>query len=198
MVVQAQRFTPAEAAALVDLSEKEVRKEIEYKVIDGDLSSTHIGNGQTNGGRSSPRLSFSALVYLYLVRRSSLSLRSRERNAIYQRIVQTMSQEEIPEQIEIADAFYLRLEDGVVFLDDKVSRFLAWKESLVSNPDIMGGAAVFPNSRLTVRHVGGMLERGVDPQEILEDYPYLNLSDLEFARLFVRAYPDVNYTSAIK
>lgn len=195
-MVQAQRFTPAEAAALVDLSEKEVRKEIEYKVIDGDLSSTHVGNSQTNAGRSLPRLSFSALVYLYLVRRSSLSLRSRERSAIYKRIVQTMSQEEIPEQIEIADPFYLRLGEGVVFLDDKVSRFLEWKESLVSNPDIMGGTETFPNSRLTVRHVGGMMERGVDAQEILDDYSYLDLSDLEFARLFVRAYPDVDYTSA--
>lgn len=36
MIVQAQRFMPAEAAVLVDLSEKEVRKEIEYKVIDID------------------------------------------------------------------------------------------------------------------------------------------------------------------
>ena len=60
----------------------------------------------------------------------------------------------------------------------------------------MGGAETFPNSRLTVRHVGGMLERGVDAQEILDDYPYLKLSDLEFARLFVRAYPNVDYTSA--
>jgi uncharacterized protein (DUF433 family) len=48
----------------------------------------------------------------------------------------------------------------------------------------------FRNSRLTVRHVGGMLEQGIDAQEILEDYPYLDRSDLEFARLFVRAYPE--------
>ena len=107
MMVQTQEFTPAEAAALVDLSEQEVRKEIEYKVI----------------------------------------------------------------------------------------RFLKWKESLVSHPDMMGGAVTFPNSRLTVRHIGGMLERGVDAQEILEDYPYLDRSDLEFAHLFVRAYPDTDGTT---
>lgn len=67
-----------------------------------------------------------------------------------------------------------------------MNRFLQWKEHLVSHPDIMGGAVTFPNSRLTVRHIGGMLERAVDPQEILEDYPYLELSDLEFALLFAR------------
>lgn len=187
MMVQTQEFTLAEAAALVDLNEKEVRKEIEYKVIDGDSLST-----RTENSHSSPRLSFSALVYLYLVRRSSLLLRSRERSSIYKRIVQTMAQDEIPEQIEVADPFYLRLGDGVAYLDDKVGRFLAWKEDFVSDPDIMGGAETFPNSRLTVRHVGGMLERGVDPQEILEDYPYLTPADLEFARLFVRAYPDMD------
>ncbi|MCL4832258.1 MAG: DUF433 domain-containing protein [Caldilineaceae bacterium] len=195
-MIQVQRFTPAEAAALVDLSEKEVRKEIEYKVIDGELSSRPIGNGQANVGYASPRLPFAALVYLYLMRRSSLSLRSRERSIIYQRILQSISQDEVPEQIEIVDPFYLRLGDGVAFLDDRVSRFLAWKEKLVSDPEIMGGRETFPNSRLTVRRVGGMLERGVDAREILEDYPYLRPSDLEFARLFVRAYPDTTIASA--
>jgi len=196
MMAKTQEFTPAEAAAFVDLSEKEVRKEIEYKVIDGDELSTRIGNGQHSSGATSLRLPFSALVYLYLVPRSSLSLRSRERSAIYKRIVQTMSQDEVPEQIEVADPFYLRLGDGVAFLDDKVSRFLAWKAGLVSDPDIMGGAETFPKSRLTVRHVGGMLERDVAAQEILTDYPYLDMADLAFARLFVRAYPDMDSTSA--
>lgn len=192
-MIQSQQFTPAEAAALVDLSEKDVRKEIEYNVIDGTLSSIHVGNSPANFGYGAPYLPFSALVYLYLVRRSALSLRSRERRSIYKRIVQTLSQDKIPQQIEIADPFYLRLSDGVAFLDDKISRFLQWKANLMSNPDIMGGAETFPSSRLTVRHVGGMLECGVDAQEILEDYPYLNSSDIEFARLFVRAYPDTGY-----
>ena len=196
MTIQAQRFTPAEAAAFVDLSEKEVRKEIEYRVIDGEFASKHPGNGQANADQASPRLSFAALVYLYLIRRSSLSLRSKERGVIYQRIVQSISQDEVPEQIEVAYPFYLRLGDSVAFLDDKVNRFLAWKEDLTSDPEIMGGAETFPNSRLTVQHIGKMLERGVDAQEILEDYPYLDNSDLEFARLFVRAYPDIHYASA--
>lgn len=187
---QEQRFTPAEAAALVDLSEKEVRKEIEYKIIDSDSPSKHSGNGQTLGSPPSPSLPFAALVYLYLVRRSSLSLRSQERSVVYRRIAQSMSQDKIPEQIEVADPFYLRLGDGVAFLDDKVRRFSNWKEGLVSDPDVMGGAETFPNSRLTVRHIGEMLERGVTTEEVLEDYPYLAPSDLEFAQLFVRAYPE--------
>jgi len=190
MILQTQKFTPAEAAALVNLSEQEVRKEIEYQIINGDIMSPHAENGQSSSRHAAPHLSFSALVYLYLVRRSSLLLRSSERSSLYKRIVQTMAQDEIPAEIEVVDPFYLRLDAGVAFLDEKVSRFLEWKENLVSHPDIMGGAVTFPNSRLTVRHVGGMLEQGVDAQEILEDYPYLDRLDLEFARLFVRAYPE--------
>lgn len=190
MMVQTQEFTLTEAAALVNLSEQAVRKEIEYQIINGDAMAAHAENGQPASLHASPRLSFSALVYLYLVRRSSLLLRSSERSALYKRIVQTLAQEEIPAEIEVVDPFYLRLEAGVAFLGEKVSRFLKWKENLASHPDIMGGAVTFPNSRLTVRHVGGMLEHGVDVQEILEDYPYLDRLDLEFARLFVRAYPE--------
>jgi hypothetical protein len=105
MRVQTQEFTPAEAAALVNLSEQEVRKEIEYKIINGDSMSTHAENGQPFSLHSSPRLSFSALVYLYLVHRSSLLLRSRERSSLYKRIVQTMAQDEIPEEIEVVEPF---------------------------------------------------------------------------------------------
>lgn len=94
--------------------------------------------------------------------------------------------------IEVVDPFYLRLSDKVAHLDDKVYRFFAWKERPGRDPDTMGGAVTFPNTRLTVRHIGGMLERGVPEEEVLEDYAYLTLEDLEFARLFVRAYPDTD------
>jgi uncharacterized protein (DUF433 family) len=55
----------------------------------------------------------------------------------------------------------------------------------------MGGETVFPNSRLTVRRIGSMLERGESSEVIREDYPYLSQEDLEFAQIYVRAYPDV-------
>ena len=36
-----------------------------------------------------------------------------------------------------------------------------------------------------------MLERGESPEIVREGYPYVTAEDLEFARLFVRAYPRV-------
>jgi uncharacterized protein (DUF433 family) len=55
------------------------------------------------------------------------------------------------------------------------------------NPEIMGGEPVFPGSRLTVRRMGGLLERGEAPHVILDDYSKLTREDLELARLYVKS-----------
>ena len=74
-------------------------------------------------------------------------------------------------------------------LSELITHFTLWKKRLVSEPNIMGGETVFPGSRLTVRHIGAMLERGESPEIIREDYPYLSEEDLKFAHLYVKAYP---------
>ena len=53
----------------------------------------------------------------------------------------------------------------------------------------MAGQTVFPNSRLSVHHVGQIIARGESLQVILEDYPYLSELDFKFAPLYVKAYP---------
>jgi uncharacterized protein (DUF433 family) len=69
--------------------------------------------------------------------------------------------------------------------------FDEWKTRLISDPNILGGETVFPNSRLSVRRVGAMLERGESLEVIKEDYPYLSDEDLQFAQRYVRAYPSM-------
>jgi uncharacterized protein (DUF433 family) len=61
-----------------------------------------------------------------------------------------------------------------------------WRQRLVQDPSIMGGEVVFPGTRLTVHHVGSMLEHGADVAEIVEDYPYLSGYDILFARVFLK------------
>lgn len=56
-------------------------------------------------------------------------------------------------------------------------------------PDVLGGEAIFKDSRLPVMHVGKMIDRGETMANILEDYPYLTESDVHFARLYYRAHP---------
>jgi uncharacterized protein (DUF433 family) len=56
---------------------------------------------------------------------------------------------------------------------------------------VLGGEAVFKNSRLPVAHVGKMYDRGETLQNILSDYPYLRESDVKFAQLYYKAHPIV-------
>lgn len=65
-----------------------------------------------------------------------------------------------------------------------MQNFKQWASKLISDPKILGGEIVFPNSRLSVRHVGLLAIKGLK-EELLEDYPYLTEEDIEFAKLFV-------------
>ena len=89
------------------------------------------------------------------------------------------------------------LGDGIVrvqvkyFAHDARSRvelFLSWKEGrVVLYPKVLAGEPVFKDSRLSVRHIGGLPVS--EKAAILEDYPYLSEADIQFARVFSRAYP---------
>jgi uncharacterized protein (DUF433 family) len=54
---------------------------------------------------------------------------------------------------------------------------------------ILGGKAVFRDTRISVAHIGKMAERGETVANILEDYPKLTEGDVNFARLYYRARP---------
>ena len=66
-----------------------------------------------------------------------------------------------------------------------IEKFAIWVDSLVRDPNLMGGELIFPQSRLSVRRIAGRLNRGESPEFILEDYPYLSLIDLAFAQLYM-------------
>jgi uncharacterized protein (DUF433 family) len=166
-------FTPTEAAALVQVPAKRVYKEIEYAVITSNANP--------------PRLPFAALVYLKALREVDFTFSVDFRTLLYNRLVDAMTHRTT--QVEIARYFILQLDAISNELSELIARFNRWKNSLGINPAIMGGETVFPGSRLTVRHIGMMLERGELKEVIQEDYPYLSDEDLEFALLYVRAYP---------
>ena len=70
-----------------------------------------------------------------------------------------------------------------------IDQFEAWKTHLVSNPQILGGEITFPGSRLSIRRIGGSLERGESLEILRQDYPYLTDEDFTFAQMYVKAYP---------
>ena len=166
-------FTPNEAAAFANLPPKRVYKEIEYRVI--------------QPVEDAPRLSFAALIYLRALKEINFEFSVKYRTALYQRLVKAI--EEHASTVEFAKFFVLQLNTVSQELSELIDQFNKWKSHLVSDPKIMVGQTVFPNSRLSVHHIGQIIARGESLQVILEDYPYLSELDLKFAPLYVKAYP---------
>jgi uncharacterized protein (DUF433 family) len=166
-------FTPNEAAAFAYLSPKRVYKELEYRIIQ-PVSDT-------------PRLTFAALIYLRALKEIDFEFSVNYRSVIFQRLVEAIENQ--ASTLEIAKFFILQLDEIAKELSESISQFNEWKNQLVTNPNIMGGQTVFPNSRLSVHRIGKLLERGELPEIVLSDYPYLSDLDLKFAPLYVKAYP---------
>src|SRR5690606_25532686 len=91
---RSRTFTPTEAAALAQLSPKQVRKELEHSVL--ELRS-----------RKRPRLPFSALVYLRAIRLSGLSLAVVDRARLYRLIAESLAKTPAPERVEFASVMSL-------------------------------------------------------------------------------------------
>lgn len=71
----------------------------------------------------------------------------------------------------------------------RVSLYAEGLDRVEEKDPILGGAAVFRDTRISVLHIGKMAERGESIANILEDYSGLTEGDVEFAKLYYRARP---------
>jgi uncharacterized protein (DUF433 family) len=87
---------------------------------------------------------------------------------------------------------------GYVFMDveqvakDVAQRVAIYAEGLSrieERESVLGGEAVFRNTRLSVRHIGKMHDGGETVENIIVDYPYLCRHDIVFARFYWQAHP---------
>jgi len=177
--VSSLSLSPAEVTALLEVSERRIRKEIEHGIL------------------SSPQLDFEMVVYIKAIDRLAeleppVEWRRRVlveiRNGFVHGHVTS-----VPEQVEVVKGvLQLRLRALAEEVSDQVVPFYRWRAGrVVSDPEILGGEPVFQGSRLSVRRIGEAVEGGEDVATILEDYPYLTREDVEFARRYARAYPRV-------
>jgi uncharacterized protein (DUF433 family) len=86
---------------------------------------------------------------------------------------------------------YITLEVGSAWSDvrPRVDIYSEGLGRIEERSGVLGGEAVFRGTRLSVTHVGEMYDRGEQLENILEDYPYLNANDVEFARLYYKSHP---------
>ena len=94
-----------------------------------------------------------------------------------------------PKTIALSPIIEIKVTDVAKEMTDKLDRSSAWKVKLVEDPNILGGEPMFPTSRSAVRHVGGLLDRGVPERDVREDFPHIKDEDLAFAKLYAKAYP---------
>jgi uncharacterized protein (DUF433 family) len=168
----AATLSATEIAALSGIEEGRVRKEVEYGIF------------------SSPSFTLRDLVYFWALSRLGIELGVEDRRRFHDLIVRAMAARGPLRPIEFSPILEVHLERVAEDAEGKLARFEAWKRKrVVSDDKVLGGEPTFPQSRLGVRHLGGMLLRGARPAEVREDYPYLTDEDIEFAPVFTKAYP---------
>lgn len=177
------KFTIAETAALIGLEERQIWNELEKRVI------------KTRRSGSEPRVTYAAFVYLAWFRDAARtwprSFSPALRAELVEAIADSIAEPTPPQQVTVRGLLSISVTKAQSDWE-KAARFRKWRDTIVTDNAIKGGEAVFPNSRVSVRHVGKLLQRGpAARREVGEDYPFLTDDDLEFAPIFVRASPRV-------
>jgi uncharacterized protein (DUF433 family) len=169
-------FTAAEVAALFDLDERRIRKEVELGVLEASTP---------------PRYTLPAVLYLRTVAQLGFELSVvADRKRLAGLIADAFESSPTGSlRIELSPIVSVTLDFLRADTLARIERFEAWKGRLVTDDAILAGEPVFPESRLAVRQIGGMRLRGASVAELREDYPYLDDDDIELARTYTRAYP---------
>jgi uncharacterized protein (DUF433 family) len=139
---------------------------------------------------SPPRFDLAEVVYLYMVAGFGLDLGLEDRKRLY-RLIAVALRSKKSSDLALSAYVVVKLDSAVRDVEMRLSAFEMWRKKLVQRGDILGGEPVFPKSRLAVRQIGEMAQRGASFEEIVSDYPYLTKQDVEFAKRFTAAYPRV-------
>ena len=94
-------------------------------------------------------------------------------------------------KIYVDDCLYLDLDKVVEAVGPRVDLYMDGLKKIEEKSAILAGEPVYKGTRLSVFHIGKMLDRGESIENILKDYPYLEKDDVRFAHLYYRAHPAV-------
>ena len=184
-------FSLREVTTLTEVPEARIRKDIETGLLEGyvkrrnetrlyfDSSSLFVVAAVYSNARMSAEYRKSALIRL---KRFDISRKGIDLEAI------SRSKEN---RVYVDKYIYIDMADVYDTLSPRLDLYMRGLDRIEQRADVLGGEAVFKGTRLPVTHVGRMLDRGEELENILEDYPYLNEDDVRFARLYYRAHPPV-------
>lgn len=168
----------SEVAALSGVSEKIVRNEIHRGVIP---------SGKRRAQRKHWRFPPDAVAYFILF--SKIPFPKEDRQAVYE-LMSTAKQragnwrKSRPDTLD-RDGFLTI--NTKRFLSDSNKKLRLYRQGLrriESRPEILSGEEVFKGTRLSVRHIGGMLRKGVTVEDVKADHPILTIDDIRFAEIY--------------
>jgi uncharacterized protein (DUF433 family) len=93
------------------------------------------------------------------------------------------------DRLKLDDYLFIDIAKVIEDLAPRVDLYAKGLTHIEQKEGVLGGEAVFKNTRLSVNHIGKMREGGEAVAHIIEDYPYLRQDDIEFARLYFKAHP---------
>jgi len=95
------------------------------------------------------------------------------------------------DRLKLDDYLFIDVEKVAKDLAPRVDLYAEGLSRIEEREGVLGGEAVFRNTRLSVNHVGKMRDGGESIEDIVEDYPYLHKNDIDFAQLYWKAHPIV-------
>jgi uncharacterized protein (DUF433 family) len=95
------------------------------------------------------------------------------------------------DRLKLDDYLFIDIKKAAKNLAPRIDLYAEGLARIEEKEGVLGGEAVFKNTRLSVKHIGKMREGGERIEDILEDYPYLRKNDIEFARLYFKSHPTV-------
>jgi uncharacterized protein (DUF433 family) len=95
------------------------------------------------------------------------------------------------DRLKLGDYLFIDVEKVAKDLAPRVDLYAEGLSRIEEREGVLGGEAVFRNTRLSVNHIGKMHNAGESIEDIITDYPYLRENDIAFARLYWKAHPIV-------
>jgi uncharacterized protein (DUF433 family) len=172
-------YTPAQAAAVTGLPLAAVHKAIDNRLIRPRTS--------RSGATVRRLLTKEQLIYLQLEAEGLRLLPVGARREI----AESMQRSPKTNLIAVGDgtALFVEIKAARRKVEGQLKQLAHIEETVVTDPEIMGGTPVFRGTRIPVDLVADMLAQGATAEEILEGYPTLNNEKVAFAPLYMRAFP---------
>jgi uncharacterized protein (DUF433 family) len=95
------------------------------------------------------------------------------------------------DRLKLSDYLFIDFEKVAKDVAPRVDLYAEGLSRIEEREGVLGGEAVFRNTRLSVNHIGKMRDNGESIEEIIKDYPYLRKDDIDFAQLHCKAHPVV-------